>query len=211
MFHYSETVESKRVITGDKLMSYAKVLYGVTPENLPVELFQLTLKYIVDNFKGITINDIDLAFQGAEIEKREYVSLTRDELLKPIKVYWNQKELIKSEYNKILEVEKEKIEVLNKEAEFKKQSLKVYIDSLYKNEFLMDEFQSNSIYKHFLKEFSDDEVDIFKIEALREHKERKFKADEEGNPFMLVPNESRIFARIIMEDSFKRKIQISKK
>ena len=211
MFHYSDTVESKRVIAGNKLMSYAKVLYGVTPENLPVELFQLTLKFIIDNFKGITINDVDLAFQSAEIEKREYVSLTRDELLKPIKIYWNQKELVKSEYNKILEVENEKIEVLKKEAEFKKESLKVYIDSLEKGEFLMDEFQSNSIYKHFLKVFSEDEIESFKLEAKREYKERKFKADEEGNSFVLVPNESRIEARIIMENSFKRKIQISKK
>ena len=211
MFHSSEKVENKEVVTIDKLMSYAKVLYGVTPENLPVELFQLTLKYIINNFKNITLNHIDEAYQSAEIEKREYVSLTRDELLKPLKEYWSKRELVRTEYNKLVDIERAKIEVLKREDNFKKESLKVYMDSLDSDTFLMDEFQSNTIYKYFLKAFTDEQKEQFKLDARREYKERKFKAEEEGNPFSLIPNEKRIYARIIMENSFKRKISVNKK
>lgn len=211
MLTFSKKLSEHKDKLVEALLMYSKVLYGVNPENMPIELFRMTAKYILDNFQNMTFNDITLAYEGVEIEKKEYVSLTRDELLKPIKNYWRKKELVEHEFNQIQNLKSEEDIQNQKVLEFKKQSWKLYIDSLEKNDFLLDEFNCKAIHKHFKIVFSDSEIEEFELRAKREYKERKFKADEDGSPFVLVPPEDSISAKIIVEEAFKRKVTITKK
>lgn len=210
MFQHSDLVVNSKPIVTNKLMSYAKVLYGVTPENLPVELFQLVLKFLTENLSEITVNDIDLAFQNATIEKREYVSLTRDELLLPIKTYWAKKKIIEMEYNKLIDEKKKESEINIQDKIFLMKAKELYIQSLNEGKMLLDEFYSNALSKYFIKCISETEMNNIDIESNREYKERKFIA-EEKSVFALVPSVERIKSRMIIEKCLEKKINITTK
>ena len=49
MFKPSPYVMESKLIVTNKLMNYCKILYGLTPENLPTELFKVVIKNICDN------------------------------------------------------------------------------------------------------------------------------------------------------------------
>ena len=207
MYQKSELVaETNQWATvSSKLMDYAKVLYGVTPENLPPLLFKLVydeLKQII----GLTVSDLDNAFITATIEKKSYVSLTRDELLKPIRDYVESKRLINLEVDKVLRVEAEAKEDKINVDKFIKYSKDKYTNCFKNGKFDLDEFESNTLFKPYVKIFTEIELESFKKETIKEFDKRTFEAD--GNSFILVPHKNRIYARIIMKNSFERNIEI---
>lgn len=104
MLETSEYITENPKTVKDVLISVCNILYGISPANINTDLINVTFKAISDKFIGITIQDIKNAYQDAEIDKKAFVSITRDELILPIKQYWNKKIILIS---KIKEVERE--------------------------------------------------------------------------------------------------------
>jgi len=207
MFQKSELVSDPNQwgIIHNKLMDYVKVLYGLIPENLPPLLFNLVYDEI-KQIKDLTVSDLDNAFITSKIEKRAYVSLTRDELLKPIKDYVESKRLINLEVDKVLRLENEAIEDKINVDKFIKHSKEKYTNCFKNGGFDLDEFESNTIYKPYVKLFTEIELESFKEETIKEFAQRTFEAED--NSFILVPHKNRIFARIVMQNAFKRNVEI---
>lgn len=104
MLETSEFISANPKATKDVLISVCNILFGISPANINTDLINISFKAVSDKFIGITIQDIKNAYQDAEIDKKAYVSITRDELILPIKQYWNKKIVLIS---KIKEVERE--------------------------------------------------------------------------------------------------------
>lgn len=104
MLETSEFISANPKATKDVLISVCNILFGISPTNINTDLINVSFKAISDKFIGITIQDIKNAYQDAEIDKKAFVSITRDELILPIKQYWSKKNNLLA---KIKEIENE--------------------------------------------------------------------------------------------------------
>ncbi len=209
MFKPSPYVIDSKVIVTNKLMNYCKILYGLTPENLPTELFKVVIKNICDSFPAITIQDIENSFEYTLIEKKQYTSLTRDELLQPIRDYWNTKIAIKVEIDKIQREKYNEQLGQKKYNDFISLSKKKYIESLDQKKCLLDEFESSAIAKHFANCLTKEEKSLIWSEAKNEYKDRSIEA--ENNRFGIVPSAEYIYSRLFIEKCIEKNITITKK
>jgi hypothetical protein len=209
MFSPSPYVMDSKLIVTNKLMNYCKILYGLTPENLPTELFKVVIKNICDSFPAITVQDIENSFEYTLIEKRQYTSLTRDELLQPIRDYWNTKIAIKVEIDKIQKEKHQEQIGKQKYNEFISMSKKKYIESLEQKKCLLDEFESSAIARHFADCLTKEEKAIIWTEAKNEFRERSLEA--ENNRFGIVPSAEYIYSRLFIEKCIEKNVTIGKK
>ena len=190
-------------------MNYCKILYGLTPENLPTELFKVVINHICENFPAITVQDVENSFEYTLIEKRQYTSLTRDELLQPIRDYWNTKIAIKVEIDKIQKEKHQEQIGKQKYNEFISMSKKKYIESLEQKKCLLDEFESSAIARHFADCLTKEEKAIIWAKARDEHRERSLEA--ENNRFGIVPSAEYIYSRLFIEKCIEKNVTIGKK
>jgi hypothetical protein len=209
MFEDSPLVLNSQVIVTNKLMNYCKILYGVTPENLPIELFKSVIKILIERFPQITVKDIENSFEYTIIEKREYTSLTRDELLQPIRDYWNTKILVKSQIDKIQKEKYNEQIGRQKYLQFISLCKQKYIDSLKEKKCLLDEFESSAIARNFSNCLNDTEKAMLWKQARIEYKERV--EDSENNKFGIVPSAEKIYSRLFIEVCIHKNITIGKK
>lgn len=127
------------------LIGVSKTLFGVNPDSFPADFMNIVFKAITERFIGIRLNDVKEAFNVAEIEKKEYTSLTRDELIEPIKKYWERKQKLvhavrEAESTELIEREKRE-----KEASFLMESRKILSESIQAGEYLGDHFNAFAI------------------------------------------------------------------
>ena len=136
MLEASEFVTVNPKAVKDILISVCNILFGLAPTNINTDLINISFKAISDKFIGITVQDVKNAYQDAEIDKKQYVSITRDELILPIKLYWSKKLTLLS---KIKEVEKQ-IDSENESKvmreRFEIESLQILNDSISKKVWL---------------------------------------------------------------------------
>ncbi len=130
-----------------KISDIIEVVFGLRVRNLHEDLIPIILKAIHDDFPEITMNDIDLAFSIAEIEKKQGTSLTRDEFLKPIRAYWNKKMILVESIRKTQEAER--IEAENKLQHFR-DSIKAYQDGIKTGKYSGTFAQANTIARDYL-------------------------------------------------------------
>lgn len=162
----------------------ASSIFGVRSDNLSDELFQLALLALPNRFQGITVTDVRNAFFDTEIIKKEFVSLTRDELLQPISIYWIKKQNLLQQI-KLIEMENEKEQnEKQKEIEFYNQARELYKESLKGGKWLGDMFQARAIARPFWDALYLDERNGLKMIAADEVTELKIKAID--NPLILV-------------------------
>lgn len=209
MFEDSPFVLDQQVVVTNKLMNYCKILFGVTPENLPIELFKSVIKILIERFPLITVKDIENSFENTIIEKREYTSLTRDELLQPIRDYWNTKIAIKSEIDKIQKEKHQEQIGRQKYIQFISLCKTKYIESLTQKKCLLDEFESSAIARHFANCLNSEEKSIIWAKARDEHRERSLEA--ENNRFGIVPSAQYIYSRLFIEKCIEKNVKIGKK
>lgn len=141
-------IENKQFIVSF-LIQYSEILYGVKSSNMPVIFWDVAFNAICERFKSITIQDIQNSFIYATIEKKQYVTLTRDEIIEPIIQYWNKKEHFLLEMEKAQKRENEEIERQKKEYEFLKQAEQCYLESLKIGQWQGDMFQARVLVKPF--------------------------------------------------------------
>lgn len=159
-------------------------IFGIKPENVNKELFQLVLMVLPQRFPGITIQDIRNAYFENVITKKEFVSLTRDELLQPISIYWNKKQNLKQQI-KLIEMENEKEQqAKQKEIDFYNQARDLYKESLKAGEWIGDMFQARVIARPFYDSLYQNERNHLKSIVSDEVKELKIQSAL--NPLILV-------------------------
>lgn len=159
-------------------------IFGIRPENVNTELFQLVLMVLPQRFPGITIQDIRNAYFENVITKKEFVSLTRDELLFPVSTYWTRKQNLLQQI-KLIEMENEKQQQeKQKEIDFYNEARDIYKESLKAGEWLGDMFQARVIARPFYDSLYQNERAHLKLIASDEVKELKIQSAL--NPLILI-------------------------
>lgn len=181
------------------LIKFTQVLYGLRVENLSVELWQASFEAICERFNGITIQDIQLSYRYAQIEKKAYQTLTRDELLEPIQSYWTGKLVLINEIKHFQNLSKEENEAIEKELKFKEDAKKKYFECLDLGKWTGDESESNSIARNFREVFSQEIKNEIWSKAKQEYAKRKIEAEKVSSVFVYIPCAEHIFSRLIIE------------
>lgn len=188
------------------LIEYAEVLFGLRVENLSVNLWQAAFSSICERFPNIMVHDIQNAFRYAEIEKKQYTTLTRDELIEPIKDYWNKKMTVLSEIDALKVRDQKEIDSLNKEIEFREKAKQMYLEALSSDqEWKGDEFLANTIAKNMRFSLTEKVKNEICKKAKQEYVDRTSKI--KNNDFTMVPSWEKIYARLFIEECLRRKLK----
>ena len=131
------------------LQQVCEIYYGLSPVNLNINLWLASFDAICERFKGITIQDIQNSYRYAEIEKKAYTTLTRDELINPIVEYWIKRNILLAEIEKIQNAKVEELQAVEADRNFKMKAKQLYIDSLNEGKWLGDEFEADAIARNF--------------------------------------------------------------
>jgi len=202
MLQDSETVENAPDKVIELFYLASSSIFGVRSENLSDELFQLALLALPNRFKGITIQDIRNSYFETEIIKREYVSLTRDELLQPIADYWTKKQNLIQQL-KLIEVEQDKILIeKQKEIDFYNQARELYKESLNAGEWLGDMFQAKVLARPFWEVLYMDERKQMQLQATEKVKEAQILAID--NPLIIVADKNFYLAQEVISHCVKQ-------
>jgi len=201
-------LESKPAINDEStvtayLIEYAEVLFGLRVENLSLTLWPAAFTAICERFPGIQVHDIQAAFRYAEIEKRQYTTLTRDELIEPVRNYWNKKISVLQEIDAIRQKEQKEIESINNEIQFKQQAKEMYILALSTNKVWPgDEYQANAIARNMKNMLQ--QVDKTKLVADAKNEYISRTKQLEGNPYGVVPHWEKIYSRLFLQECLNR-------
>ena len=202
MYLDSPTALNNQHLVEDILYSSVEVLFGVRISNLPKSLFDSAYIAITDRFIGITIQDLQNAFRYAEIEKKAYVSLSRDEVIQPIKDYWFKKSQVDGVIVSITQMEQKEKDEIEKYREFKEQSKQKYLQSLKESRLLLNEYECASIAKNFAECLHMDKKKELTKQAQREHKALIFQ--EKENVYSVIPSMVQIYSRLFIEEMLNR-------
>lgn len=202
MFLDSPLVIDSRMHLEALLYDSIQVLFGVKPANLNNALLDSLFLAITDRFINITILDIQNSFRYAEIEKKQYVSLTRDEILQPIKDYWFKKGILISKIDQFDNKTKEEREEIEKAKIFKEEAKQLYLKSFKDEKFYLTEAHCSVIGANFAIHLTPERRAEIKIEAKKEHAERISKEKIVG--YSIIPMWQWIFARIWIEECLNK-------
>jgi hypothetical protein len=177
-------------------------IFGIRPENVNTELFQLVLMVLPNRFPGITIQDIRNAYFENVITKKEFVSLTRDELLDPIAIYWIKKQNLMQQI-KLIEMENEKEQnAQQKEIDFYNEARELYKESLKGGEWLGDMFQARVIARPFWDALYMDERKQIQLIATEKVKDAQILAID--NPLIIVADKNFYLAQEVISHCVKQ-------
>jgi hypothetical protein len=202
MLQESESVENAPNKVIELFYLASSSIFGVRSENLNTELFQLALLALPNRFKGITIQDIRNSYFETEIVKREYVSLTRDELLQPISDYWTKKQNLIQQL-KLIEVEQNKIALeKQKEIDFYNEARDLYRESLQAREWLGDMFQAKVLARPFWDALYMEERKKIQMLATEKVKDAQILAID--NPLIIVADKNFYLAQEVISHCVKQ-------
>lgn len=198
MYLESDLVLNNQIQLETFLYDAIQVLFGVRPSNLNSTLLDSLFIAITDRFINITILDVQNSFRYAQIEKKQYVSLTRDEILQPINDYWFKKGQVSAKINEFDNRSFEEVEELNKQKAFLQEAKELYLKSLSERKFYLSEGHCSVIGKRFGIYLND----VRRSEIVKEAKEERVKRlnEEKIIGYSIVPNWHWIFARIWIEE-----------
>ena len=191
------------------LFHITKVYYGLNPENLPEDLFRLVIHTICEKHPTLKFTELNLAYLERTIEKRQGVSLTRDEIMQPIEDMAQKKRVVlmiqeqaKQEFENS-QSEKQKIE------QFKREAMQLYVTDLEQGNKVYSgtAFQANSFARAFADLFDDNQKKDMWIEAQREYKELNYQYQENANAFTQPPPPAeKLYAKIMVNAALNRGI-----
>lgn len=118
-------------------------LYGVRPENVLPELCESVVVWL--NGKNITIFDIQEAFRTTKIKKEPYVGISRDEILEPIRAYWQKKCALLAEIEQADADDAEKIAAEERSRNFIAEAFETFHKSYDRGEWTGNEWQAAAI------------------------------------------------------------------
>jgi hypothetical protein len=230
MMAESPLCSSNDEIPNEILRKATRVLFGLNDENRDDDLYISAVKKIKLFYPLLTEKDLSTVYSNCEIVKIQGLGLTREELLSPIKTYYNSKKQLLSYVlrieNKLNQEEMQEIERKEQEIEFVRISEEKYNEHLKKGIDSWSEtiFHAKVIAEN-LAEFLDKELkailwekslEICNTEQMKrniqieERKDQKLDFISE-NPFNLAPpNRIAIYSKLIVEACLMEKIQLKK-
>lgn len=156
------------------------------------------------DFPELTVEEIEHCFDRFVQPKTDWRNITKFELIAPIQKYYQVKNKIKSEINKLEVEEIEKEENQKKANDFYDLSVKTYNESLIAGEWTGDLFMAHTLHLKFRKKFNDAEV----ID-LKEQAQRKYFEYQKANSFLYFAySKERILAGFVIEKAISEKWQI---
>jgi len=210
MLNEADPITKSPEITIEILGKATGLLFGLKKENLHEDLYRTTFAKISELFIGITIQDVKNAYNDAVVEKKAFTTLTRDELIQPIKDYWAKKQVVKSEFSKVEKKVLEEIENKTQRENFKKNSFDLYLQCLENgSKWTGTPMQANVFAKNFKDMFSQEIKDKVWKDAQREFLESKeiFTTNPIAGMLPPIPAEM-IFSRMIVDQALVRKFKL---
>lgn len=188
----------------DAIVNAIEIHFGVRSGNLSDALIKSCITEIIDKYGTLTYPDIEFAFDRYIKQKKEdWKNPTKLDVLNPIKMWWNQKESIKYEFQRFQHEQKEKEERKAKGLEFEYNALKLYNESEF--EYNGDYFQASAIAKKYFGSQLDQETkDQLWLEAKKQKKQNDDEYDKiDRDVFNLIdPNfgisAERIFCKLVL-------------
>lgn len=180
-----------------------KVYYGLNPENVANEIYQLAIKTICERFQTLKFTELNLAFSEQVIEKRQGVSLTHSELMKPIEELMRKKGAVKYVQDEINEEKRKQEQSKQKEIEFKKEAMQIYLDCLERKDGVWtgSEYHANALGRSFADSLHlkpEVKKELW-TKAQLEYKERNAKFQVESGLKVAPPLPEVIYSRMIVE------------
>lgn len=204
----SKLCSNNEIETIGVLQQVCEVYFGLSPINLNVNLWLTSFDAICERFKNVTIQDIQNSYRYAEIEKKAYTTLTRDELLQPINDYWTKRNILLAEIEKLQNAKQEELQAVEADRNFKLKAKQLYLDSLNNGKWLGDEFEADAIARNFKDAVSQEIKNSLWRFAQKEYAERLAEAEKISDFFVSVPSAQRIFARLVIEKCIEKKIKL---
>jgi hypothetical protein len=210
MLSESDPISKDPSITIDLFGKATNLLFGLNKDNVHPDLFRTAYAKICETLIGCTVRDIKNAYNDATIEKKAYTTLTRDELIQPIRDYWNKKQVIKYELSKVESKVSEEIAMKKEGEKFRSEAHKLYLDCLNNGTgWTGTDMQAKTFAKNFADMFSQDfKTSVIKKAQLEYHEKKELAT---SNPILgiapPVPVEY-IFCRMIVEEALKRKFNL---
>jgi hypothetical protein len=182
MLTESDVVTKEPNVTIEILGKVTSLLFGLNKENVNPDLYRTAYGKICETFIGCTVQDIRNAYNNAVIEKKAYTTLTRDELIQPIKDYWLKRQIVLSEFKKVESKVVEEINVKEKAIVFKTEAQQKYLHALNSDCIWRGtDIEAHQFARNFKDMFSQEDKDLIWKKA----KEEFFKQlKSENNPIL---------------------------
>lgn len=185
-----------------------RIYFGMNIQNVDADLIREVIKSITLKHKTLTFQEMNLAFTERTIEKRQGVSLTRDEIMRYIEDMVAKKHIVLSIHE---QEEKKKAEQQKNEAEkvaFVNKSMEMYHDHLRNGitEWSGTDFEALPAAMEFAQSVTHEKKKLLTLDAQREYKERVCRNEQEGNAFEIIPPIKYIYARMMLNYLLNREI-----
>ncbi len=117
--------------------------HGIRAGLIDEALMESVIAEIVKQFKTLTVQDIEYAYERANIPRDDnWRNVTKKIILDPIDIWHNKKAVISEDYRKYKEVSNEKAEGIAKAKKFKSECIVVYAQSLKDEKWLGNIWQA---------------------------------------------------------------------
>jgi len=189
------------------LVYITRVYYGLNPENVADDVYRVVIAEVITKYKTLTFLQLNLAYSECTIEKRQGVSLTKGELMQPIEDMWHKKGVIESIAKQNLSEYEEKQNAFQIAQQFKEDAMSIYLQDLAdKNKvYSGSDFQASSFAKNFEELFTSDELEAFKLDAKRLHRELSFQFENSKEIINLPPaGEDKIYCKVLLNNALNR-------
>lgn len=191
----------------------SEIYYGVRPGQLTDTMLIALASEIIQKFEDITLEDIGYAYERYAVTPRsDWKAPTKEEYIKPLRMWWNQKLAIRYEFKKYRDEQAEKIEANQKRLLFIAESKRIYNDSVDALEWLGDIFNANAIAKDLLSVHLEPDIKSALWLQAKQKRYELVKASEQldglFNTELLSRTTVRIYSELIVLECIKNGIKI---
>ena len=197
MFLNSEPALNNNGKVGVLLIELCEVFLGVRPENTKTNVYKYATERLIELFNGITLKDIENAFKTFKKGEKTFYSLTVDEIIEIVFIYWKKKQAVKYEINEIELKQEQELQREREAKEFKRNSIAKYKEALKNKSIELDEFESFTIAKKLAEKINPE----VKKTLFDKAKEIHYEKSKDENVFNIVPSVNYIYAKLIVDFS----------
>lgn len=200
---YSDQIEVAVQIF-DKIIDCADIYFGIRANQMSEALTRSVVKQILNDFPLLTLDEIEHSFERFVQPKTDWRNITKLELIEPIKKYYQVKQKIKSEIEKINLEDQKKVEEIKRANEFYDLACETYNESLKSGKWSGDLFMAFTLHRKFRNKFNSEEVDQMKNEALKIY----HKYQNENSFLYFAYSKERILAGLVIDIAISNKWQL---
>jgi len=187
------------------LIDVATVYYGVNPDNLATNLIKGSVIHLVENYHGITLEDLATAYKRKEILKAKGVGITIGELIQPVAEWWKVKTAAVEASRAVERKQQQRAESEAKYNAWLEECKDYYEKALEVGEWSGGVFRAATVFKDLEIELTDEEEKEFREQAERTAKASKIMGVK--SQYFGV-TEDRVYSELVVQEAVKRGIKI---